>query len=226
MDAAVAGVIESAFGFQGQKCSACGVSVILKGAYKRFLSRLCKGVESVVTGPPEKPESFMGPVIDQDAYERIQNILRETPGLIAKGPLPEGLKEKGFYMPPVVFEADDADFPLLKEEIFGPVLTVIQAKDMTEALHLANKTAFGLTAGLYSRTPKSIERFCKEIQAGNVYVNRNCTGAMVERQPFGGIKLSGCGSKAGGPEYMKQFLAMQVISENMMRKGFSPDAMV
>ena len=220
LDEAVAGVIESAFGFQGQKCSACSKVLVLKGIYQKFLDRFLPAVESLIVCNPEDPKALMGPVIDQAAFQRINQIIQTTEGKIFQSP---PLSEKGYYISPAVFAIEDMKSPLMEQEIFGPVLAICKADNLKQALEHANATSFGLTAGFYSRHPGHIEQFKTHIDAGNVYINRNCTGALVKRHPFGGRKMSGGGSKAGGPDYLKQFLISKVTSENTMRRGFSPE---
>lgn len=220
LDEAVAGVIESAFIFQGQKCSACSKVVILKGIYEKFLNRLLPAVESLIVCNPENPKAFMGPVIDHTAFRRIQGIVEKSTGKIFQAP---SISANGYYINPVLFEVKGLKSPLMEQEIFGPVLALIKADNLAEALEYTNASSFGLTAGLYSRHPEHIEKFKTFVEAGNVYINRNCTGALVKRHPFGGRKMSGAGSKAGGPEYLKQFLISKVTTENTMRKGFSPE---
>lgn len=220
LDEAVLGVIESAFGFQGQKCSACGKVVVLKGIYENFLDRFLPAVESLIVCNPEDPKAFMGPVIDRIAFERINQVIKDNKGKIFGSP---SLSKEGYYISPTVFVVDDIESSLMKQEIFGPVLALLKADHLDQALQYANDSSFGLTAGLYSRHPGNIEKFKTLMEAGNVYINRNCTGALVKRHPFGGRKMSGVGSKAGGPEYLKQFLIAKVTTENTMRRGFSPE---
>ncbi|HEX6236753.1 MAG TPA: aldehyde dehydrogenase family protein, partial [Acidimicrobiales bacterium] len=129
----------------------------------------------------------------------------------------------GYFVPPTVVAVADPDAPVARDEIFGPVLTVLRAGDLDEAIALANASDYALTAGIYSRSPASIARAAAELRAGNVYVNRAITGAVVGRQPFGGYGLSGVGSKAGGPDYLLQFLDPRVVTENTLRQGFTPD---
>ena len=217
---AVAGVIESAFDFQGQKCSACSKVIVLKGIYKKFLDRFLPATESLIVCSPEKPKAFMGPVIDETAFQRIRKVIESNKGKILQ--IPQALKE-GYYINPTVFALDSIQSPLMEEEIFGPVLALCPADHLDQALEDANASSFGLTAGLYSRHPGHIEKFKNLIEAGNVYINRNCTGALVKRHPFGGRKMSGMGSKAGGPDYLKQFLIPKVTTENTTRKGFAPE---
>ena len=220
LDEAVSGVVESAFGFQGQKCSACSKVVVLKGIYDRFLNRLLPAVESLIVCNPEDPKAFMGPVIDKAAFERIQGLINSSEQKLFQAS--KHLKE-GYYINPVVFATNNMKVPLLTKEIFGPVLTAVKADDMDQAIAFANASPFGLTAGLYSRHPGHIEKFKTLADAGNVYINRNCTGALVKRHPFGGRKMSGSGSKAGGPEYLQQFLIAKVTTENTTRRGFAPE---
>jgi RHH-type proline utilization regulon transcriptional repressor/proline dehydrogenase/delta 1-pyrroline-5-carboxylate dehydrogenase len=129
---------------------------------------------------------------------------------------------KGFFVGPAIFSEIQPDHRLANEEIFGPVLAVLKAKDFDQALQVANRSAYALTGGVFSRSPAHIEKARREFRVGNLYVNRGITGAIVERQPFGGLKLSGIGSKAGGPDYLLQFLEPRTISENTLRHGFVP----
>ncbi|MDB5322039.1 MAG: pruA, partial [Phycisphaerales bacterium] len=132
------------------------------------------------------------------------------------------LAEEGFYVTPHVFADVPPDSPLAQEEIFGPVLAVIRAKNLDEAITIANGVKYALTGGLFSRSPSTIERVRREFRVGNLYINRKITGALVERQPFGGFKLSGVGTKAGGPDYLQQFMWPRTVTENTMRRGFTP----
>ena len=132
--------------------------------------------------------------------------------------VPEG----GYYIPPTIFSGVTSDQTIAQEEIFGPVLAVMKADNFDQALEMANSTDYALTGGLYSRTPQHIDRAAREFEVGNLYINRNITGAIVARQPFGGFKLSGVGSKAGGPDYLLQFLDPRVVTENIQRQGFAP----
>jgi RHH-type proline utilization regulon transcriptional repressor/proline dehydrogenase/delta 1-pyrroline-5-carboxylate dehydrogenase len=224
LDQAVAGVLQSAFGYQGQKCSACSRVIVLAGCYDHFLERLAEAVKGIVVGPPEDPACFMGPLIEARATERVAEYLalggREG-RIVAQAPVPTG----GWYVPPTVIADLPADSPVLREEIFGPVLAVIRAETMAEALGIANDSAYALTGGLYSRSPAHIGWVAREFAVGNLYLNRGITGAVVGRQPFGGFKLSGVGSKAGGPDYLVQFMEPRVVTENTLRRGFSPDVL-
>ena len=222
LDEAVGGVLQSAFGFQGQKCSACSRLIVLENIYERFMERFLPAVSSWEIGPPEDPKFPIGPLIDEDSYKRVRDFIqKEKSPVLFQGILPLGLE--GWFQPPVVFSVKSPSAPLMQKELFAPVLACLKVKDFDEALSAANNSPFGLTAGLFSRSPAHIEKFSARVEAGNVYINRNCTGALVERHPFGGRKMSGLGSKAGGPDYIKQFLRSKVVTENSMRRGFAPE---
>lgn len=221
LDEAVTGVIYSAFGFQGQKCSACSRVIVLEQLYDRFLERIQEAARSLHMGPAEDPRAFMGPVVDEEAYKRIMTTIDEaktSSKLVFQGQMLTG----GYFVPPTIFADVDPKSDLAQKEIFGPVLAVIKARDMDHALQIANDTEYALTGGLYSRSPATIERVKREFEVGNLYINRGNTGALVERHPFGGFKLSGMGSKTGGPDYLMQFMEPRVVTENTMRRGFVP----
>jgi RHH-type proline utilization regulon transcriptional repressor/proline dehydrogenase/delta 1-pyrroline-5-carboxylate dehydrogenase len=224
LDQAVPAVVRSAFGYQGQKCSACSRVVVLAACYDRFLLRLVEAVRSIPVGDPQDPAHFMGPVIDAKAKERIEGYIedgRREGKIEAEIPVPA----EGHYVSPVVLTGLPPDSRVLREEIFGPVLSVIRARDFGEALAVANDSDYALTGGVFSRSPVNIERSEREFEVGNLYINRGITGAIVGRQPFGGFKMSGVGSKAGGFDYLLQFLEPRVMSENTMRRGFTPEGM-
>lgn len=221
LDEAVQGVIYSAFGFQGQKCSACSRVIAIESIYDRFLERLLEAARSLHVGASEDPRSFMGPVIDEEAYLRIQATIQDAKAkhkLLFEGTV----SKDGYFIAPTIFADVDPNSSLAQKEIFGPVLAVIKAKDMDEALKFANSTEYALTGGLYSRSPATIERVKRDFEVGNLYINRGNTGALVERHPFGGFKMSGVGSKAGGPDYLLHFMEPRVVTENTMRRGFVP----
>jgi RHH-type proline utilization regulon transcriptional repressor/proline dehydrogenase/delta 1-pyrroline-5-carboxylate dehydrogenase len=221
LDEAVAHIIDSAFGYQGQKCSAASRLILLEGVHDRLLSRLVEAVKSLKVGPPEDPRNAVGPLIDAAAKERVQDYIRvgkEEARCVLEMDAPGG----GFFVGPVIFSAVDAHSRIAQEEIFGPVLSVIKAGDFDHALTIANDSLFALTGGVFSRSPAHIDQARREFRVGNLYINRGITGAVVERQPFGGLKLSGIGSKAGGPDYLLQFLEPRTISENTLRHGFMP----
>ncbi len=222
LDEAVQGVIESAFGYSGQKCSACSRAIVLEPCFEEFKERLVEATRSLIIGPPDDPASFVGPVIDESAREKIEayiDIGKEEGEMLIHRDVPD----QGHYVGPTIFEDIDPDDRLAQEEIFGPVLALMRAEDFDEALEIANGTNYALTGGVYSRSPDRIERAYSEFDVGNLYINQKCTGALVHRQPFGGYKMSGVGSKAGGPDYLLQFMEPRAISENTMRRGFAPD---
>ena len=225
LDEAVLGVVQSAFGYAGQKCSACSRVIVLEGVYDLFLERLIGAVKSLKLGPAEEPGTFIGPVIDDDARERIAEFiaigLAECRVAVAEE-VPSKLAKEGHYIAPHVFADVDPNSRLAQEEIFGPVLCVLKAKDLSEAIGIANHTDYALTGGLYSRSPANLARARRELQVGNLYLNRPITGALVNRQPFGGYKLSGIGTKAGGPDYLHQFVVPISVTENTLRRGFAP----
>jgi RHH-type proline utilization regulon transcriptional repressor/proline dehydrogenase/delta 1-pyrroline-5-carboxylate dehydrogenase len=167
--------------------------------------------------------TFVPPVIGADARKRIEGYIAEgkkTARLLVEGSRPDG---DGSYVAPVVFADVDRDDRLAQDEIFGPVLSVFHARDFDEALAIALESQFALTGGLYSRNPRNMERARREFRVGNLYLNRKTTGAIVGRQPFGGLRMSGAGDKAGGPDYLLQFLEPRTVTENTMRRGFAPE---
>ena len=227
LDQAVLGVVASAFGYAGQKCSACSRVVVLDAIYDALVARLIEATRSLIIGPAEAPGTFVGPVIDAEAQSRILQTIREAKdsGLTAVYEAELGpIQEEGFYVPPTIFAPVPPEAKIAQEEIFGPVLSVIRARDLDEALAIANGTPYALTGGIFSRSPAHLERARREFRVGNLYINRKITGALVDRQPFGGLKLSGIGSKAGGPDYLPQFMQPRTITENTLRHGFAPQA--
>jgi RHH-type proline utilization regulon transcriptional repressor/proline dehydrogenase/delta 1-pyrroline-5-carboxylate dehydrogenase len=223
LDEAVVHIIDSAFGYQGQKCSAASRIILLNEVHDRLLSRIIEAVKSLKIGPPADPRNFIGPMIDAEAKERIENYI-DVGIKEAQCALHMAAPEGGFFVGPAIFTEVAPQSRLAQEEIFGPVLSIIRARNFEDALEIANRSSFALTGGVFSRSPAHIELARKEFRVGNLYVNRGITGAVVERQPFGGLKLSGIGSKAGGPDYLLQFLEPRTISENTLRHGFVPPA--
>lgn len=223
LDSAVPDILYSAFGFSGQKCSACSRLIVLKELQKACVARLREGAAALKVGMACDPATQVGPVIDAEAREKILRFIelgkKET--RMIHGGESRNPDEGGYFVIPHIFETDRRDHPLLHEEIFGPVLTVIGADNFSEALEIANDTPYALTGGVQSRTPSNLRRAREEFEVGNLYLNRTITGAIVGRQPFGGYKLSGIGSKAGGPDYLRQFMVARVVSENMMRHGMA-----
>jgi RHH-type proline utilization regulon transcriptional repressor/proline dehydrogenase/delta 1-pyrroline-5-carboxylate dehydrogenase len=221
LDQAVAGVVQSAFGYSGQKCSACSRVIVFESVYEAFVDRLTEAVRSLNVGDASKPGTQVGPVIDAKAQQRIREFIAQgkQEGTVAvELPSPQ----PGYFVGPIVITEVTPEAAIAQEEIFGPVLAVLKVANFDEALAVANGTDYALTGGIYSRTPSHIERAMREFEVGNLYVNRGITGAIVSRQPFGGFKLSGVGSKAGGPDYLLQFLEPRTITENIQRHGFAP----
>ena len=221
LDEAIVHIIDSAFGYQGQKCSAASRLILVEEIYERFLARLIEATKSLQIGSPEDPRNTVGPLIDVEAKARVLQYIQigKTEASCA---LEMTAPSEGFFVGPVIFRDVDPQSRIAQEEIFGPVLAVIKAADFDEALTIANRSLFALTGGLFSRSPAHIEKARREFRVGNLYINRSITGAVVERQPFGGLKLSGIGSKAGGPDYLLQFVEPRTISENTLRHGFVP----
>ena len=222
LDEAVDGVLYSAFGFAGQKCSACSKVIVLKNIYDRFVERLVEGARSLEISSAETSKGYFGPVIDDEACQRLHGVIKTaelTHKTLYKGQIPSG----GYYVPVSIFGDVKAKDELSMNEFFGPVLAVIKANDLDEALAIANETEYALTGGVFSRSPANIEKVKHQFEVGNLYINRGITGAMVDRHPFGGFKMSGIGSKTGGPDYLKQFVEPIVVTENTMRRGFAPE---
>ncbi|WP_426777743.1 L-glutamate gamma-semialdehyde dehydrogenase [Lusitaniella coriacea] len=221
LDQAVAGVVYSAFGYTGQKCSACSRVIVLEPAYDAFVQRLVEATKSLNIGSAENPSTTVGPVVDEKARDRVLQYIeqgKQESTLALELPIPD----TGYFVSPTLFTDVSPNATIAQEEIFGPVVAIIKAKTFEEALDIANGTNYALTGGLYSRTPSHIEQAYKRFEVGNLYINRTITGAIVSRQPFGGFKLSGVGSKAGGPDYLLQFLEPRHVTENIQRQGFAP----
>ncbi len=224
LDEAVHGVVASAFGYAGQKCSACSRAIVLNSVHDAFLARLIEATRSLRVGPAEEPGTSVPPVIDDDAQRRIREMIEKGKSeakLVYAADVGD-LAAKGSYLGPHVFAEVTPDAAIAQDEIFGPVLAVIRAQDLDQAIRIANGTRYALTGGLYSRSPANVERVRRELRVGNLYVNRKITGALVDRQPFGGFKLSGQGDKAGGPDYLRQFMWARTVTENTLRRGFAP----
>jgi RHH-type proline utilization regulon transcriptional repressor/proline dehydrogenase/delta 1-pyrroline-5-carboxylate dehydrogenase len=215
--------MHSAFGFAGQKCSALSRLIVLEPIYERVLERLAGCAATLVVDRPEVAHTHVGPVIDATAHRRLLATIDEgtkSARLIWRGTTPQG---DGYFVPPAIFADVARDSRLARDEHFGPVLAVFKAADFDEALALANDTEFALTAGLFSRSPAHIARAREELVAGNIYINRSITGALVGRHPFGGFKMSGGGTKAGGRDYLLHFMVPRAIAENVLRRGFAPE---
>ncbi len=221
LDEAVLHILYSAFGYQGQKCSACSRVIVLDPIYDRFVERLTAAAQAVKIGPSEDPANYMGPVVDKAQQAKILeyiNLAAKEGEILVRREAPD----KGCYAPLTIVGSIEPEHRIAQEEIFGPVLAVMRARDFDQALDWANSTRFALTGGIFSRSPERIERARREFRVGNLYINRNNTGAMVWRQPFGGFAMSGVGSKTGGPDYLLQLMDPRCVTENTMRRGFAP----
>jgi 1-pyrroline-5-carboxylate dehydrogenase len=211
LDAAAEGIVSSAFGFQGQKCSAGSRAIIVENVYDQVLQKVIEKTKRLSVGDVTKPETYMGPVVDENSMKKITDYIeigKKEGRLVAGG----GHHGPGYFIEPTVFADVNPHARIAQEEIFGPVLTVIKAKDFDDALHIANDTEYGLTGALYSKDEKRIERAKQEYHVGNLYFNRKCTGALVGVHPFGGFNMSGTDSKAGGRDYLLLFTQAKAIS--------------
>src|SRR3954469_10362888 len=215
--------IYSAFGFQGQKCSALSRLILLEENYDRVMERLIPATASLRIGNPEQPGISVGPVIDEPAYRRILEYIEIGKKEATLAYQAQEVPPHGYFIPPTIFTDVKPNMRIAREEIFGPVLSVLKVRDLDEALEVANGTDYALTGGFFSRSPDNIERVKARLEAGNVYINRSCTGAVVGRHPFGGFKMSGSGTKAGGEDYLLHFLVPRVVTENTSRHGFAPE---
>lgn len=222
-DEAVLGAIHSAFGFQGQKCSALSRLLVHEKIYDQFVERFVEATKSLKWGPADDPQFQVGPVVDEEARARIQKTIDEAKKRLSCLLSTDELPDSGYFVGPAIFVVEDREDDLFQKEVFGPVVAIKKVKNLDEALDDANATPFALTGGIYSRSPSHIERVKREFEVGNLYINRSITGAIVQRQPFGGFKHSGVGSKAGGPDYLLQFVEPRTITENTVRRGFAGD---
>jgi RHH-type proline utilization regulon transcriptional repressor/proline dehydrogenase/delta 1-pyrroline-5-carboxylate dehydrogenase len=221
LDEAVTAVVYSAFGFQGQKCSACSRVIVLDPIYDRFIERLKEAAESIKLGPSEDPANYMGPVADRSAQKTVSEyaeLAKQEGGVLVE----RTVDKPGCYAPLLIVEGVTPEHRIAQEEVFGPVLAVMRAKDFDQAVEYANSTRFALTGAIFSRSPERLDRAAREFRVGNLYLNRGCTGSLVGRQAFGGAKMSGVGTKAGGPDYLLSFMDPRCVTENTMRRGFAP----
>ncbi|MCL4134616.1 UNVERIFIED_CONTAM: hypothetical protein GTU68_058644 [Idotea baltica] len=225
LDEAVKGVVYSTFGFAGQKCSACSVVHVVGSAYERFTQRLKEAVASLHVGAASDVTTFVGPVIDQEAKNRLDSAIEDAKAdcqILVEHSFDPNSKANGHFVAPIVFTDVPEGHALRSNELFGPVLVVEFADTFEDALCAAQETEYALTGAVFSRSPKNIEYAVNQFRVGNLYLNRGSTGALVGRQPFGGAAMSGVGSKAGGPEYLLQFVIPRATSENTLRRGFAP----
>jgi 1-pyrroline-5-carboxylate dehydrogenase len=215
VDQAVQGVLFSAFGYQGQKCSACSRAIVDSAIYDQFLTKLKSKVEALTIGPPDQLENYMGPVISAKARDTILKYIetgKKEGRLISGGGMAAG---DGYFVQPTVIADIDSKARIFQEEIFGPVLAVTKANDFDHALELANDSDYGLTGAVYTNDKAKAEKARRRFFVGNLYINRKCTGAMVGAHPFGGFNMSGTDSKAGGPDYLLQFVQAKSIAEKV-----------
>lgn len=211
LDAAAEGIVTSAFGFQGQKCSAGSRAIIVEQVYDQVLQKVIERTKKLSLGDVTRPETYMGPVIDAKAFEKINEYIEVGKGegrLVVGG----GHHGPGYFIEPTVIADVAPQARIAQEEIFGPVLTVVKAKDFADALDIANSTEFGLTGALYSRAEQRLEQAKEDFHVGNLYFNRKCTGALVGVHPFGGFNMSGTDSKSGGPDYLLLFTQSKSIA--------------
>ena len=214
LEAAAEGITAAAFGFQGQKCSACSRAIVVDEVYDEILRRVIERSRELTVGDPTDPDTFMGAVIDAKAQGKIREYIEIGKGegrLAWQGDAPA----EGYFVPPTIIADVDSRSRIAQEEIFGPVLAFIRARDYDHALEIANDTEFGLTGAVYSKDRDRLERARHEFHVGNLYLNRKCTGALVGVHPFGGFNMSGTDSKAGGPDYLLLFTQAKSIAERL-----------
>jgi len=215
IDAAAEGTAQAAFGYQGQKCSACSRVIVSEKVYDSFLNKLLEHTKKIKVGPAEDPTNYMGPVISESAMKGILDYIevgKKEGRLVAGGKRAAG---DGYFIEPTIIADVDPKARLAQEEVFGPVLAVIKAKDFDHAMEIANNTEFGLTGAVYSKNKEKIRRAEEEFYVGNLYLNRKCTGAMVGAHPFGGFNMSGTDSKTGGKDYLHLFMQAKAVAEKV-----------
>jgi len=215
LDSAVEGTVAAAFGYQGQKCSACSRVIVSEKVYDAFLNKLVERTKKIKVGPADDPSNYMGPVINDAAMKTILGYIdvgKKEGRLMTGGGRAPG---DGYFIEPTIIADLDPKARLAQEEVFGPVLAVIKAKNFEHAIEIANNTEFGLTGSLYSKNPEKIRRAEADFHVGNLYLNRKCTGAMVGAHPFGGFNMSGTDSKTGGKDYLLLFLQAKAVAEKV-----------
>jgi 1-pyrroline-5-carboxylate dehydrogenase len=212
---AVEGVAQAAFGYQGQKCSACSRAIVSEKIYDTFVQKLVERTKKISVGPSDDPSNYMGPVVSETAMKTIFGYIdlgKQEGKLLLGGERAPG---DGYFVQPTIIADVDPRSRIAQEEVFGPVLAVIKAKDFDQALEIANDTEFGLTGAVYTKNPEKIEKAEEAFHVGNLYLNRKCTGAMVGAHPFGGFNMSGTDSKTGGKDYLLHFLQAKSIAEKI-----------
>jgi 1-pyrroline-5-carboxylate dehydrogenase len=218
LEAAADGIVASAWGFQGQKCSACSRAIVVQDVYDQVLQKVVEKSKKLTVGDPSDPATFMGAVIDKKAFNKIREYIdigSKEGRVVLGGPVKEDGKN-GYFIPPTIVADVDPKARVAQEEIFGPVLAFIKAKDYDDALRVANDTEYGLTGAVYSGDDRRLERARSEFHVGNLYLNRKCTGAVVGAHPFGGFNMSGTDSKAGGPDYLLLFTQAKSIAKKVI----------
>ena len=218
VDSAAQGIVAAAFGFQGQKCSACSRAIIVDDVYDAVLEKAVAGARRLTQGDPADRSNFMGAVIDEKAFGKISEYIeigKKEGRLVLGGDVKSPDESGGYYIPPTIFADVEPDARIAQEEIFGPVLAFIRARDFDHAMEIANNTEFGLTGALYSDRRERLDRASEDFHVGNLYLNRKCTGALVGVHPFGGFNMSGTDSKAGGPDYLLLFTQAKSIAEKI-----------
>lgn len=211
-DAAIRHVLYAAFGYQGQKCSACSRLIVHDKVYDRFVPKLAEAAKQLKIGPAEDPQNYMGPVIDAKAQRTISqyiNLAQVEGKILYRSETPD----KGYCVPLTIAEGFTPDHRLAQEEVFGPLLVIMRAKDLDQALDWANSTRFALTGAIFSKNQEHLDRAVREFRVGNLYLNRSSVGALVKVQPFGGFKMSGVGTKAGGPDYLLHFMDPRAVTQ-------------
>jgi 1-pyrroline-5-carboxylate dehydrogenase len=215
LDKAVDGVLSSAFGYQGQKCSACSRAIVHEKVYDEFVAKLAEKAAKLTVGPTDDPANYMGPIVSDRARKSIQEYIEigMSEGRLVAGKTP--VAGDGYFLPPTIIADVDSKARIFQEEIFGPVLAVTKAHDFEHALTLANDSQYGLTGAIFSTNPAHLAKAREHFFVGNLYLNRKCTGAMVGAHPFGGFNMSGTDSKAGGHDYLLLFLQGKSIAEKV-----------
>jgi 1-pyrroline-5-carboxylate dehydrogenase len=215
IDKAVDGVLASAFGYQGQKCSACSRAIVDTAVYDQFLEKLAAKARNIKIGRSDDPGNYMGPVISASARKTILQYIetgKQEGRMVAGGGAPP---EGGYFIMPTIIADVEPSARVFQEEIFGPVLAVTRARDFEHALEMANDSQYGLTGAVFSNNPEHLREAKERFHVGNLYFNRKCTGAMVGAHPFGGFNMSGTDSKAGGPDYLLLFLQAKSVATRL-----------
>jgi RHH-type proline utilization regulon transcriptional repressor/proline dehydrogenase/delta 1-pyrroline-5-carboxylate dehydrogenase len=219
LDEAIPAIIESAFAYAGQKCSAASRVLVHEAIHDAFVERLAGAVAGLQVGPADDFATDVPPVVEREAQERVRRYaqLAAEEGAIVTGTPPDA--GAGWYCTPVLATGLPSDSALLRDEVFGPLLAIESVRSVDEACDRIDALPVALTGGLFSRNPRTVRRVVARSPVGNLYVNRATTGAMVGRQPFGGNRLSGTGTKAGGHDYLLHFVEPRVVTENTVRHG-------